>query len=155
MMQKKLVRWHGGYHYLLGKNENGEQVYLVKESWNCDWYWGFGYLVTFTNDSDPEKSKDYKIWTHVSSKFFNNKDCWDAWNKYFTERVLSDKESWTFLELMRTFYHLQTYARVARYGSSDIATNPCGWIIKHPLEADRINKEVMPAIFKEVEKLLS
>jgi hypothetical protein len=28
---------------LLGKN-NGQDIYLSPPSWDCGWYWGFGYL---------------------------------------------------------------------------------------------------------------
>ena len=29
---------------LLRSRKEGERVYLSKHSWDCGWYWGFGYV---------------------------------------------------------------------------------------------------------------
>ena len=38
-MEKRIINKFGK-HYLLGINRDGEYVWLEKESWDCDWYWG-------------------------------------------------------------------------------------------------------------------
>jgi len=52
----------------IGKLEDsGESVFLEKHSWDCSWYWGFGYLETscshfhFENVIPNESNKSYLI----------------------------------------------------------------------------------------------
>ena len=55
---KKQVINKFGTHYLLGRTYSGQKVWLQKESWDCGWYWGFGYLHEFTNNEYPELARD-------------------------------------------------------------------------------------------------
>ena len=50
MLKKKIVHAFGDAYYLLGKDEDGVKWYLRKPTWDCGWYWGFGYLDSFTNN---------------------------------------------------------------------------------------------------------
>ena len=46
---------------------DGEKIYLSAPSWDCDWYWGFGYIETYTNNNNPNKSKDIKSHQHAEN----------------------------------------------------------------------------------------
>lgn len=39
----KLLREYPDQVYL-GTTLDNEKLYLSKPSWDCDWYWGFGYV---------------------------------------------------------------------------------------------------------------
>ena len=46
-------------YYLLGKRkEDNRKVWLEEGSWDCDWYWGLGYVEIFSykyKDIDEER----------------------------------------------------------------------------------------------------
>ena len=48
-MKKAVTTKFGKQVYLLGKNEEDRNVSLVKASWDCGWYWGFGYVQSYNN----------------------------------------------------------------------------------------------------------
>ena len=99
-MEKRIVNWHGKKYYLLGINQEGKKEYLQEPSWDCDWYWGFGYVVEFSNNKNPEKSKDFNGWTHCDSLFFDkNVACYELYKKHFKDPILKDHEMWLFWNL--------------------------------------------------------
>ena len=144
---KKEIKEKFGSHFLLGKDANGKKHYLEKASWDCGWYWGFGYIHTFT-------AHDIGCHYHFDG-FAKNCNLYDGFKNAFVDCVLTDNELWTLCELMKTFYNLKTAAEVLGRGNSHYTSNPCADIIKNPEEAKRINEVVLPAIFEEIYKLLS
>lgn len=154
MLEKKKINKFGE-HYLLGIDSDGTKHWLEKPSWQCSWYWGIGYVHTFTNNDNPEKSKD--IQTHYYFKNFenNNRNMYDNFKEKFTESVLSDKELWVFCELMKSAYILRSYSDMLYLGGAHYTENPKKDLIKNPAEYERINKIVLPAIFDEIDKLLT
>ena len=44
--------------YLLGADSCGNKYWLEAPSWDCKWYWGFGYIETYTNSDNPSISND-------------------------------------------------------------------------------------------------
>jgi len=169
MLKKKIINKFGK-HYLLGQYKDGTFFYLQAPSWDCGWYWGFGYITTYTNNNrSPENSKDISIHSHFSGllgkqKIYNaEKHCWElsseyahklSDNKEIDKTVLTEKEEWTLSELVNTAYALKETAEVLGRGGSHTTTNPCQDIIKNEQEVKRINEIVLPAIFKEIENLL-
>ena len=155
-MEKKIITWHGKKYYLLGIDKDGSKRYLEHGSWDCGWYWGFGYVESFTNNRQPEKSKDISEHTHFDSLFFNsNKNGFDTFQSFFKDHVLTDDEIWKLLELMKTFYTARSWAGICHIGGSNYTTNPCTDVIKNNEEYDRINKVVIPAIMNKIYKLLT
>jgi len=168
---KKRIVNKFGKHFLLGKNKEGDYLYLESPSWDCGWYWGFGYIHIFTNNKRPELSKDISSHFHWDSgivgtheKYDFDKQCFIDDKKYvhhfneweeIVESVLTDDESWKLAELMKTAYNLRTTAEVLGRGGSHITNNICQDIIKNEGEVKRINEKVLPAIFEEIEKILS
>lgn len=146
-MLKKEVKEKFGTHYLLGIDAEGKKHYLEKASWDCGWYWGFGYIHTFSR-------RDIDSHYHFDS-FEKGCTMYDGFKKTFSESVLTDSELWKLCELMKTFYVLKNTAEVLGRGGAHYTTNPCKDIIINTEEVNRINEIVLPSIFAEIEKLLT
>lgn len=141
--------------YLLGEDKDGIKYWLEEGSWDCDWYWGFGYIETYTNNSNPSTSRDIVSHEHFDSKILNNnKCCFDTFKEIFVKTPLDDKEIWTLCELMETFYILKETSDLYYRGSSHITNNPCKDLLKNNEEYQRINEILIPNIMNEVYKIL-
>jgi len=155
-MKKTVSHAFGKDQYLLGKDSNGVYYWLEESTFDCGWYWGIGYIETFTNNENPKIARDINMHTHFDSLFFKqqNKNGYDAFKEFFTETVLTEKETWTLIELMKTLYTFREYSDTLNRGGSHYTKNPLSEKIKNESEYNRINKEVIPEILKEVYKLL-
>lgn len=143
-----------GEHYLLGVDADGVKHYLEKPSFDCGWYWGFGYIHTFTYNNKPELSRDISRHYHFDS-FGKSTNMFDGIRKTFVSFVLDEKELWTLCELMKTAYILRDYSDTLHRGGAYYTKNPCRELIKNDDEYNRINNTVLPAIFDQVKKLLT
>jgi hypothetical protein len=47
MLSKRKSHAFGKDIYLIGKDKSGTNYWLESPSWDCDWYWGFGYIETY------------------------------------------------------------------------------------------------------------
>jgi hypothetical protein len=145
-----------GEHYLLGVNKDGEHVYLEKESWDCGWYWGFGYLHTYTNDRCPTQSKDISMHTHFDSLFLNkNVNAYDLINGYFESMVISKDQLYELVDLMMTMYDLKKTAELFRHGYSYQTEKAKIEDLKDEALENRINKVLLPQVFDRIRKLLT
>lgn len=140
----------------LGKVDD-KKIYLSAPSWDCGWYWGFGYL--------GNKNSHYHVngLTKIEKYNFEKKvfeyefvDLHDGLKKHFGESfiVKNDKDIWNLAELFQTFYLLKETCEVFGRGGSYYATNPCKDIITNNSEVERINNIVLPAVFEEIYKIL-
>lgn len=50
-MDKQRSRAFGKKIYLLGEDKCGDRYWLEEPFWDCGWYWGFGYIETYSWDS--------------------------------------------------------------------------------------------------------
>lgn len=154
-MEKRIINKFGK-HYLLGVNKAGDYVWLEKESWDCDWYWGFGYLHTYTNNRQPERSKDISAHFHFDYAFLKGPECArDMFKKYFRETVLTNDEIWILCDLMATYYTLKKTAELFRYGHSLYTSKALIDNLKSEEMEAHINKVLLPEVFKKIEQLLS
>ena len=154
-MEKRVAKAFGKKNYLIGKDNNGICYWLEEASWDCDWYWGFGYVRTYTNNEYPEKSRDINCHCHFDKLFFKgNMMSKDMFDIFFVECVLDEKEKWKLLELMKTFYTMKDYSELICRGGSHYTDNPVKEDIKNEDEYRRINEIVLPKIFEEIYKLL-
>lgn len=118
---------------------SGETIYLTLPTWDCSWYWSFGYLGN-------------RNWHYHLSGYAEGR------NICMHDALLSDYELvpalaaklWVFCELAHTAYTLKEAAEVLRRGGSHQTTNPCAEIIKNLPEVERINTVVLPAIFAQI-----
>jgi len=158
-MNKRTEEAFGKKIYLLGKNKYDENVWLEAPSWDCNHYWGFGYLETYTNNNNPQNARDITSHTHYNTTITItvNKEYKHHINENpnFKETTLTNKEAWKLSELMKTFYILKETSELFETGSAHIATNPCNKLLKNKKLYNLINKKLLPAIFEEIDKLLS
>ena len=156
--KKKIDERNGEKYYLLGTDHDGKKVWLTEASWDCGWYWGFGYITIFTSNV-PSRSKDimsHSHWNHSIAWKFHNKSCSHInENKDFKSTVVDNKESWLLSELMKTFYSLSDIAELYHHGGSFITSNPMAEKLKDQKKHDEINKVILPELFQEVYKLLT
>ena len=125
----------------LGKND-GETIFLSPPSWDCGWYWGFGYIGNI--------NRHYHI-----DGLSKGKNIHDGMIEHFGDSLrIRPSDVWTFAELMQTFYNLKEAAEVLGRGGSYSTTNPCASVIMNKEETARINNDVFPAIFDEIYKIL-
>lgn len=141
---------------LLGVHD-GKKIYLSRPSWDCNWYWGFGYLGNKDCNYHVEGLKtiesynfEKQVWQH---EFVN---LHDGFKKHFGDSfvVKNDKDIWTLSELFETFYTLREAAEILGRGGSHYTTNPCKDTIINKGEVERINNIVLHAIFDEIYKIL-
>ena len=141
---KKLFNEKG---YLLGIDQDNKKVYLQTPSWDCGWYWGFGYIQQYNNRGS--------MVSHIHfNGLFLKKDIFTSFKDYFKETTLQEKEIWTLLELMKSFYELKEIAELFGRGGSHITANPCKDILKDENLSNKINKVLIPAIFEEIKKVM-
>ena len=132
--------------YLLGKDAEGTKYWLEAPSWDCDWYWGFGYVETYTNNNYPNRSRDINSHQHFDSLFLNDTkvDAFTAFKEFFKETTLDQKEIMLLINYMDSFYKLKTVAKTLGVGYPNMTET-----------AKEINEKILPAIFKQIDILLS
>lgn len=142
--------------YLLGTDKEGVRYWLEQGTWDCDWYWGIGYVETYKSNRQPHTARDIDSHQHFNRLFFNKGiNGHDAFKAFFAETPLSDREIWTLCELMKSLYIFREYSDTIHTGGAHYTTNPCKETIQNASEYERINKTVIPALLAEVYKLLS
>lgn len=149
-MKKQSFYWHGQNYYLLFVDSEGVKYYLQDFSWDCGWYWGGGYVETFTNNKAPSLSVDIQSHQHFNTMFFNGN--YEKFLKADTPFTLAEK--WQILELLKTFYTMREYSDTLYRGGAHFTTNPVKDIIKNEEEYNRINKVIIPAVREELIKII-
>lgn len=142
--------------YFLGQDNNGINYWLEQATWDCDWYWGFGYIESYTNNNAPWRAKDIQSHEHFDGLTSNqNINLYDAFKNKFVLTPFSDKEIWTLCELMKSFYTAQKYAEMLHLGGSHYTTNPCKDTIIATDEKQRINTILIPTLCSEIYKIMT
>lgn len=160
IIDKMVVKRREEKYFLLGVDKEGVRYWLEQASWNCDWYWGFGYVETFKSNRYPNTALDIDSHQHVNCMFWDNSygepHWFDAWKTIFVKTTLAYDEVWKFLDLMKSFYTLREAACLYLRGDSHVSVDTgIQEILKNPKEYQRINKVLIPKIIAEVENLLT
>lgn len=155
-MEKKVSSAFGKKQYLIGSDKQGVLYWLEEATFDCNWFWGIGYVETFACNQNPELSRDINSHQHLSGIFDKNQNAnaYDNFKAFFSDHVLTDKEVWKFVELSKALYKIREYSDLLHIGGSHYTENPCSDIIKNDSEYKRINDVVIPAVLKEIYKLL-
>jgi len=169
MLSKKKIHVFGKDNYLLGQDSEGIKYWLEAPQWDCGWYWGFGYIETYTNNRNPEMSRDIQSHEHFSGfvgqmfEYDFNKKC-EIKKEYIhilndkgsrlTETVLTDSEAWELSDLMKRFYTMREMADILHQGTGHLTSNTEHKTL-NPEMRKWINEEELPAIFKRVLEILS
>ena len=128
--------------YADGIKKVSNRIYLSPPSFDCNWYWGFGYLGNNT--------------CHYHIDTLENTNLYDAITNHFGDSLrVNEDDKWVFAELMQSFYKLRDYAELLHIGGSHLTSNPLKDEIKNQKEWERINKKLLPKVFKEIYKILN
>jgi len=152
-MEKKKSHAFGKDVYLLGLI-NGKMQWLEAPSWDCGWYWDFGYVEEYTRHDKPSASRDIVSHTHVDSL---TKGVFHNLGDIFSEgSTFNSDEMWKLAELFKQFYMLRNMAEFAG------KEKPNCHITASPVDhgdlkdwSEKINKVMIPAITAEIIKILT
>lgn len=151
----KIVKQENERGMLLGVTKDGEYVYLSKFSWDCNWYWGGGYLRFYRRNN-----RSWNCHTHFDSIFFNNSDKdnkyhIDKYRDMFEKSALTEEEWWRLFDLMKQFYKLKECAEVFQYGGHMTSKGRTEDEL-NPFLASELNNQlktiIIPLIYKMFEK---
>jgi hypothetical protein len=111
-----------------------ERIWLSKHSWDCGWYWGFGYIG------------NANIHTHFDSVFLNT-------SKYtpkdiFEKTKISEKKWWIIRDLMIQAYALKKAAEVYHHGGHQTTVSGVTDIIKNKELERQINTDLKTVLDK-------
>lgn len=156
-MKKKTFKAFDKKVYLLGKDKEGTYYYLEEPSWDCGWYWGFGYVETYTNNKRPDLSRDIKSHSHFNTMFLKNHlgGVIGDFKDLLVETPLNDSEIWTLLDCMKTFYTLSKSAEVFGRGYSFFTEKAKIDGLKRKDLEKLINKDLLPLLFEKIDKILT
>lgn len=155
MNKEKLYKF-GKNIYLLGRRkEDNKKVYLEDASWDCGWYWGFGYLETYTNEN-IEIARDIQTHSHFDTDILKGKSHgFDNFKEYFSETPLSDDEIWEICDYMQTFYTLRETAEIFGRGYSHFTEAAKIDKLKIDEYVENINKNLLPLLFDKIRNILT
>lgn len=136
------------------RKDDGEYLYITKPSWDCGWYWSFGYIGNrFEHhhlDSYATRfltiKDDKGEYHHINE--MRNISMHDALLEDYNLSMAIEAKLWQFCELSQTIYSLKKTAAVLGRGGSHVANNPCADTIKNPDEVRRINEIVLPELLQ-------
>lgn len=140
--------------YLLGIDEQGIKYWLESPTWDCGWYWGFGYIETYTNNRSPKSSRDISSHQHADkflSEYFTS---WNGSKPILKDSTFTNKEGWELSELFSQFYFLREAAEKFKNGKSNCAnTTIKTW--EKPNLVKEINEKLIPEVTKRILEILT
>lgn len=152
MINKYKSRMFGKEIYLLGTDSEGTKYFLESPSWDCGWYWGFGYIETYTNNRCIELSRD--ISSHQHADNFYSKWC----EGILVNKTFDDSEKWALCELFQNFYTLRNLADAQHSNGKEgnFTSVNHGFNYKNLIkEGLNINKDCIPFVMAKIISILS
>lgn len=155
--------------YLLGQDMEGTNYWLEAPKWDCGWYWGFGYVETYTNNRNPSLSKDISSHQHIDSSFMGSSEYYDTEKGCFRKgeyihniydspklsvKTFTSEEGWELSELFNQFYFLREAAENFGRGKCHTASTKAPSWEKKDL-AKEINEIHIPNVTKRILEILS
>lgn len=123
--------------------DGGRAEFLRDFSWDCNWYWGGGYIG---NNSIHHHFKGLADGENV--------DLHTAFNNYFARTQLTDNQVWRLCDLMKQFYAYKEAAECFRLGGHMCSSNERNKEEINNDLAKTINLHIQDVIIPEVRKLL-
>ena len=125
----------------IGYGNNGETVYLEKHSWDCDWYWAFGYL----NTADMH----FHFSSMVPNQSDRNEIKFDlGFDEPYTVKLDPRLNGWELMELFSQAYALKEYYEMFYRGGCGISVSDIG--IKKDLKRAEMLKTEIGALLDEI-----
>ena len=153
LLNKKVVNVFGRNNYLLGEDEDGIRYYLEESSFDCGWYWGIGYIETFTNNRQPTRSVDIMSHEHFDNKFMRGGYV-DGYEKFFKKSTLDRHQIYKLFELMEVAYTLSHMAGISETSPNRENDGSCYDYLKNQTEYLNIIKVKLPAVLADIYNLL-
>ena len=127
--------------YLLGTDEDGIKYWLKAPSWDCDWYWGFGYIET--KDSH-QHANNFMDWCKE----------WNGKEPILKKTTFTDNEAWQLCELFKRFYMFKDMAEYYHIGGAHITTIKDEVSKKDEEKEKHINEVEIPYITAKILDIL-
>lgn len=118
---------------------DGRSIFLSVPTFDCGWYWGFGYLGNSQCHFhlDSLDSMDSSL---------VNKNMYDQLKLLFGDSLtIADGKLWKFCEVVQTIYTLKKAAEVFGRGGSYYTSNPDAELLKNQEWVNHINYVLIPA----------
>lgn len=157
--------------YLLGSDKDGIKYWLEAPKWECNWYWGFGYVETYTKNSLPSRARDIDSHQHINSSFLGSTEVYNhekgcfvkgeyISNIYespnFIQTTFNKEEGWILSELFQEFYTVKKMAELLHREGAGITRSPLWDLFKNIKEYEtHINKVLIPAITAKIIEILT
>ena len=151
-MTKQISEAFGKKIFLIGKLD-GQKIWLEEPSWDCSWYWGFGYLKIYTH-KNPKLAKDSILHTHVNMLLNESNTCNIYDIKGLTDQTFTSKQAWELSELFEQFYLMKKTCEFFGRGKCHIAETTCENFKNTDISTD-INTRIIPAITERILEILS
>lgn len=108
--------------------DEGEKIFITKHSWDCSWYFGFGYIG------------NKNIHTHFREVFL--KDVFKSVNECFSKTKITESEWWLLKDLFKQAYTLKECAEVYQYGGHMTSDCKKSYVINDRHTANLLNKDL-------------
>jgi hypothetical protein len=79
---------------------------------------------------------------------------YDKFREFFRETTLTDNEIWLLVDYMKTFYTLRDAARLLYHGNSWYTSRAFIETLKDDDLVNKINHELLPALFEKIKEIL-
>lgn len=134
--------------FYLGNNRSvaGGMVFMSLPSFDCNWYWSFGYLGNrdcHYHLEGIEKDKNLHMFDKVKAHFGSSLT------------ITDDKDLWLFCEISLTIYTLKKTAELFYMGGSHTTTNPDKDLLKNDEYYNHIVSVLIPAQILSLYKMLA
>ena len=124
----------------IGQIDN-ENIYITKHSWDCDWYWGFGYL--------GNRNRHFHIESLICVRDDNGKYPSTEIADIFTVPVFTQNQWWIIRDLFIQAYSIRKCAEVFRYGGNQTHKTGITDILKNTMVKEVIDNEIQDEKFME------
>ena len=120
------------------EKSTGAAIYITKPSFDCDWYWSFGYL--------GNRNCHYHLSGYKNGRNICMHDA--LLEDYDLAEHIKD-DLWSFCEQAKTIYTLIEAAKVFHIGGAHQSKNPCADIIKAHSHDNEINEKLLPILLQK------
>jgi len=121
----------------------GDQLWLTKHTWDCEWYWAFGYIG------------NKNLHTHFDSVILNNVG--EGFNKIFSDTPFTEDQLYVICDLFKQAYALKEAAAVYKYGGHITSNTEFSKLIENPEMVTKLNadlKIVLDRLWDFIEKCI-
>lgn len=162
LMQKEKDHAFGKDVYLLGADRDGWKYWLEAPSWDCGWYWGFGYVETYRDRRKPSNALDINSHGHIEGLLGEGEDknggyCHNLFDSVtFIKTTFTEQEGWILTELFRQFYLFREMADFWHNRSCGTTKSPILWNTKTAKKQQELfNEKMIPQVTAKIIEMLS